>query len=138
MTTMAKKRDLLSDNRKYGFPVSGRVPEGAANKIRKEALKSGISMSKMISLIVSKWASSQDEMVKVSDYEKEVERLKKELSKKKKSISKWEKYYTSECDRINRVWNESVVEMLNEIAGNRAEQKRFASMFNAIFKKNNQ
>lgn len=151
MVAMAKKRDIKSDNRKYGFPVSGRVPEGAANKIREEALKSGLSMSKMISLIVSEWANGEDTRANIIEYvdknnnlkvelkgkNAEISKLRKQLDKQKKLNSKWESHCSEESDRINRVWNESVVEMFNEIASSKSEQKQLAQEFKSIFKSKN-
>ena len=112
---------------KYGIPVSGRVDVLLHQKLKNEANKYGLTMSKMVDTALSQWAETgelreidQQLRNKIKQLETQLaavsqnaDSLKSENAKSVSDYNKMEKHYTNQLNR----WKESVILFIESIAG---------------------
>ena len=88
---------MTAEKTKYGIPVSGRVDVLLHKKLKEEADRYGLTMSKMVDTALSQWAQTEE----IRQAEEQLRNKVKQLENQVKSIEKERKKWEETANSLN-------------------------------------
>ena len=130
---------MTATKTKYGIPVSGRVDIMLHKKLKEEANKLGLTMSRMVDTALSEWAQTDEIRLREKQQQERIQQLEAELSNAKNKIEEWEQYskyqeeeFTAEKVRINGAWRKASGKFIKKISKSPKANDEYLGLFNQI------
>lgn len=100
---------LVTEKEKYGISVAARIEPNLAYRISERAETLGLSMAKMVSMLIAKGFTPEQPVVvdNSQDIEELDQRYRMTIAKYIKSISSSDEEYHERVELFHQIWNEN-------------------------------
>jgi len=117
---------LVTTKEKYGVSVAARIDPGMAHRISERAERLGVSMAKMVSLLIARGFNPHEPIV-VENHEK-IDRLESGVEELNLEISELHESH----EELKTLYQTTAAKFIGEIATDSEEQMEFAETYNVI------